>query len=114
MRQRYYFGIEDLLRARGDDPAFAFAGKSPDAFATALQQALREPSLFHRWRAAQPDPDAVDDTLGACDPAAAVDAQQADLHTDVEIVTSLPHAVLKHRLALLVGRHWTLRDVRAA
>lgn len=114
MKQRYYLAIDDIEHARGSDPAFAFAGKSPDAFADALQRALREPSLFLRWKAAQPDPDAVDDSLGACDPAAAVRATQADLRTDAEVVTVLPHAVLKHRLALLIGKHWTLRDVRGA
>ncbi len=29
-------------------------------------------------------------------------------------MTVLPHAVLKHRLGLLIGSHWTLRDVHTA
>jgi hypothetical protein len=56
----------------------------------------------------------VDPALGVSDPTATVTATQSDLHTDVEVVTSLPHAILKHRLTLLIGRNWTLRDVRAA
>ena len=62
----------------------------------------------------QPDPDAIDPALGASDPSATVAAEQHDLHTDVQVVTSLPHVILKHRLDLLIGKHWTLRDVRAA
>ena len=45
---------------------------------------------------------------------AVVEAHQSDLHCDVKITTSLPHAVLKHRLGLLIGANWTLRDVSAA
>ena len=45
---------------------------------------------------------------------AVVEAHQADLHCDVKITTVLPHAVLKHRLGLLIGANWTLRDVSAA
>ena len=30
------------------------------------------------------------------------------------ITTTLPHSIIKHRLGLLIGRHWTLRDVTAA
>jgi hypothetical protein len=62
----------------------------------------------------QPDPDAIDPALGVNDPAATVTAEQHDLHTDVQVVTSLPHAILRHRLGLLIGKHWTLRDVKAA
>jgi len=62
----------------------------------------------------QPDPDAVDPGLGANDPNATVRATQSNLHTDVEVTTSLPHSLLKHRLGLLIGPHWSLHDVRAA
>jgi hypothetical protein len=112
--QRYFLSIDDLARARGEVGALSFSGSSPDTFAVMLQDALRTPALFERWRARQDDPDAVDPALGAHDPAATVSARQSDLHCNVEVVTSLPHAVLKHRLGLLIGRHWTLRDVKAA
>jgi len=113
-RQRYFLSIDDLSRARGSIDALTFQGNSPESFASQLQAALREPTLWNRWRAMQPDPDAIDAALGATDPAASVSAHQADLHCDAEVVTSLPHAILKHRLALLVGSHWRLRDVKAA
>ncbi len=112
--QRYYLSIDDLKQARGENPELSFSGVSPESFASALQEALRTPSLWQRWKALQAEPDEVDDSLGGADPAATVSARQADLHTDIEVVTSLPHAVLKHRLDLLIGRIWKLRDVAAA
>ena len=113
-RNRYYLSIADLPHARGSDPRFAYAGAGPGDFAAALQQALRDDGLFQRWRAAQPDPDAVDDSLGLTDPQAGVSAKVADLHTDVELETSLPMSVVRQRLYLLIGAAWTLRDMRAA
>ena len=113
-RQSFYIGIADLAAARGKIDALSFTGNSAEAFAAALQAALREPGLWERWKAMQPDPDGVDPALGAIDAQATVSAQQSDLHCDVQIVTALPHAVLKHRLGLLIGSHWTLRDVHAA
>ena len=111
--QRYMFVIDDLPRARGESQELSFNGDSPESFAALLQQALREPTLWQRWLAMQPDPDAVDPMLGANDPNATVEAHQSDIHVSVDVRTSLPHAVLQHRLTLLVGRHWTLRDVSA-
>jgi hypothetical protein len=113
-RQCFYIIIPDLAQARGKIETLSFTGTTADAFAAQLQAALREPSLWLRWKAMQPDPDAVDPTLGANDPQAIVAAQQADLHCDAQITTSLPHVVLKHRLGLLIGSQWTLRDVSAA
>ena len=112
--QRFFLGIDDLSRARGKDAALSFHGDSPEAFASALQSALREPALFERWRALQADPDAIDPALGATDAAATVAAKQSDLHADVTVTTRLPHAILRHRLNLLAGSHWTLRDVKSA
>jgi hypothetical protein len=112
--QRYYLNIDDLSRARGPIAELSFEGTSQDAFAAVLQAALRGSGLFERWRALQPDPDAVDPALGATDASAAVSAKQSDLRTDVVVTTSLPHAILRHRLNLLAGSHWTLRDVKAA
>lgn len=113
-RNHYYMSIADLAHARGDDPRFAWDGASPEGFAAELQQSLRDDGLFQRWRAAQPDPDAVDVSLGATDPAAQVNAQLSDLHTEVDLVTDLPMSVVRHRLYLLVGSAWQLRDMRAA
>ena len=112
--QRYFISIGDLSQARGEYAELSFHGISPDSFASTLQSALREPALWRRWKALQPDPDAVDPTLGANDAGAEVSAEQSDLHTEVEVVTTLPHAVVKHRLNLLAGRVWKLHDVRPA
>ncbi len=113
-RNRYYLSIADLAHARGADERFAYSGAGPNDFASALQSALRTDDLFVRWRAAQPDPEVVDESLRASDPAASVKASVADLHTDVELDTDLPMSVVRHRLYLLIGAAWTLRDVRAA
>ena len=113
-RNHYYLSIADLAHARGADPRFAFDGAGPNDFAAALQQALRDDGLYQRWRVAQPDPDAVDMALAATDPEAQVDAKVVDLHTEVDLVTSLPMIVVRHRLYLLIGAAWQLRDLRAA
>ncbi len=110
-QQRYYLSIDDLATARGEHQELSFQGNSPESFAATLQSALREPTLWKRWKAMQADPDAVDPALGASDPQAAVSTKQSDMHTDVTVTTSLPHAVLRHRLTLLVGSHWRLHDV---
>ena len=112
--QRYYLSINDLARARGSINELSFNGNSPESFAALLQSALREPTLWQRWRAMQADPEAIDPSLGVSDPAATVKATQSDLHCDVQVTTALPHSILKHRLGLLIGSNWTLRDVKAA
>lgn len=111
--QRFMFSIDDLPKARGESHELSFHGDSAESFAAMLQQTLREPSLWQRWKAMQPDPDAVDSALGANDPAATVEAHQSDVHVSVEVKSSLPHAIIKHRMTLLIGKHWTLRDVSA-
>lgn len=112
--QRYYLHVEDFARARGADAATSFGGSAGPAFAAALLAALREPGLFAHWRAHQPDPDAIDASLGALDRDAAVRVTPAETGHggDIEVTTALPHAVLRHRMNLLVGPHWTLRDVK--
>lgn len=112
--QRYLFSIDDLPKARGESHELSFQGGSAESFAALLQEALRGPGLWQRWRAMQPDPDAIDPALGHGDPAATVEAHQSDLHVNVEVVSSLPHAIIKHAMTLLIGTHWTLRDVSAA
>ena len=109
----YYFSIDELKSARGENAELAFNGHSPEALAEILQKALRDPDLWERWRATQPEPDEIDPSTGATDPNAVVTAEQSDLHTDVEVLTTLPHAIIKHRLTLLVGRNWKLHDVCA-
>jgi hypothetical protein len=78
-----------------------------------LQQALRGSELFESWRALQEDPDAIDASLGATDADASVRGEQRTLAIDLVASTSLPGSVFKHRLRLLAGRGWELRDVTA-
>jgi hypothetical protein len=111
--QRYYIVVDNLAKARGPVGELSFTGESPDDFAAQLQRALREPALFQQWKALQPDPDAIDDSMGSNDSAATVTAKQHDLRCDVTVTTKLPHSIVKHRLSLLIGRNWTLRDVTA-
>ena len=112
--QRFYLSINNLATARGPDPKLAFQGSSPQSFAAALQEALRQPILFQRWKATQPDPDKVDPTLAPVDPDATVTAELQDIKTNVQVVTTLTHFILRHRLFILIGPNWQLHDVVAA
>lgn len=113
--QRFYLTVSNLATARGPDADLSFQGSSPQSFANALQHALREPILFRRWKARQPDPDDVDPSLAPVDASATVTATLTDdMRTEVQVVTSLTHFVLRHRLFILIGPHWQLHDVVAA
>lgn len=113
MRTRYYLRLPDPAKARGSEPTLAFHSEGAEGLAGELQRALREPRLFERWRALQEDPDAVDPGMGVVDPEATVTGQQQDLAIELVAATSLPGAVFKHRLRLLAGSGWQLRDVTA-
>ena len=76
MATRYYIRLPDAKRARGSDASLSFTAVSAEGFAEQLQAALREGSLFERWKAQQDDPDAVDPALGATDPDAVVRGEQ--------------------------------------
>jgi predicted dehydrogenase len=112
-KTRYYLRLPEPAQARGDDPALAFHSTSAEGFAAEFQDALRTSSLFARWQATLEDPDDADGALAAIDPDAVVTGRQSDLHVDLVATTSLPGAVFKHRLRLLAGSHWQLRDVTA-
>ncbi|WP_329741683.1 hypothetical protein [Dyella sp. A6] len=113
-RNHYYLSVANLAHARGSEPSLSYDGAGPGDFAAALQESLRSPILFERWRALQPDPAEIDPALGATDAQAEVRAQVADLHVDVDVVTSLPMSLLRQRLNWLIGADWQLHDVRAA
>ena len=113
MPTRYYLSLPDPEAARGSDAAFAFSAHGADEFAAQLQEALRRDGLFRQWRDAQEDPDAVDEKLGAIDPHATVSGSQDHLRIDLVATTSIPGNVFKHRLRLLAGGGWQLRDVTA-
>ena len=114
MPTRYFISLPDGAAARGGDPAFSFTAHGAEEFAHQLQSALRSTDLFDRWRAAQDEPDDVDAGLGAVDPSATVTGRQDDLHIDLVLITALPGDVVRHRLRLLAGSGWQLRDVTAA
>jgi hypothetical protein len=114
IRSHYYLSIADLTQARGPEPSLSYDGVGPDGFAAALQNAVRTPELFERWRAMQDDPDEVDPALGITDPAATVSARVSDLRIDVDLITDLPMSIVRQRLNLLIGPHWQLRDMRKA
>jgi hypothetical protein len=109
---RFVIRLPDPARARGPEPALAFRAQGADAFAAELEAALRGDALFEAWRARQDEPDEVDPALGATDPAARVSGRQRDLVIDLEADTVLAGGVLRHRLGLLAGHGWELRDVR--
>lgn len=113
MTIRYHIRLPDPARARASG-TYPFQAQGAEGLAAELQDALRGDGLFTRWRDAQEDPDAVDPALGVTDPAAVVTGEQHDLHIDLTATTSLPGAVFKHRLALLAGNAWELRNVTAA
>ncbi|MCB1553470.1 MAG: hypothetical protein KDJ14_06640 [Xanthomonadales bacterium] len=108
---RYFLRLSDPALARGEHPELSFRAVSADGFSEELQHALRDNTLFQRWRAMQPDPDAVADELGATDPNAKVDGSQSHLAIDLVATTSLPARLVTQRLRWLAGSHWTMRDV---
>ncbi len=114
MATRYYIRLPDGSRARGTTPSLSFTAQGADGFAEQLQDALREPGLFERWRLLQDEPDEVDPSLGVTDPGAVVQGEQNDLHIELRVTTTIPGQVLKQRLRLLAGSAWELRDVTAA
>jgi hypothetical protein len=114
MPTRFHLRLPDPANARGPDPEFAFRSNGAEGLAAELQDALRGPALFERWRLRQDDPESIDPGMGAVDPAARVTGEQHDLGIELVVVTALPGDVFKHRLRLLAGSHWQLRDVSAA
>jgi len=98
--------------ARGNDPELSFKSHGASGFAEELQDALRSTTLFEKWRAKQPDPDAVESQWGDIDPEAAVTGEQKDLRVNLTVITKIKSDVFKQRLRLLAGNHWEMRDVR--
>lgn len=113
MATRFYITLPDPDLARGKN-GFGFHSHGATGFAQELQDALRGDTLYQKWRNQLDDPDSVDPMLGAVDPAATVTGEQRDLHIDLVATTVLKGEVMKHRMSLLAGSHWQLRDVTAA
>ncbi|WP_036139332.1 hypothetical protein [Luteibacter sp. 9135] len=108
----YYLSVKDMSRAKGPDPELSFQGIGPDKLAADIAAAMRGDDLFQRWRAKQPEPDEVDPSLGAADGAASASGELSNDRTDIQLTTSLPMRLVKHRLNLLIGSSWELRDTR--
>ncbi len=109
---RYFLTLPDPALARGTEPLLSFSANSAEGLAEQLEAALRTPVLFERWRAMQPDPEAVDPALGEVDRDARVEGKQRSLAIDLEVETSLTGTIVRTRLRWLAGSHWQLRDVR--
>ncbi|MGY0504900.1 hypothetical protein [Luteimonas sp. e5] len=112
MATRYFISLPEPEKARGE-PGLGFTSHGAEGFAEELQDALRTGGVFQKWLAMQDDPDDIDPKLAVNDPQAEVVGRMDDLHIDLEVLTSLPGDVLKHRLRLLAGSNWRLHDVRA-
>lgn len=108
----YFLSVKDMAKAKGPDPELSFEGIGPDKLAADIAAAMRGDALFQRWRAKQPDPDEVDPSLGVTDAGAAAKGELSNDRTDVQLTTSLPMRIVKHRLNLLIGSSWELRDTR--
>ena len=113
MATRYYITLPDGAKARGSDPSLAFHAHSAEGFAEELQNALTGDALFERWRVMQDDPDEVDPSLAAVDPDTTVVGEQDHMRINLVVLSRIPGTVLKHRLRLLAGQAWELRDVTA-
>lgn len=107
----YRIHLPDPQRARGSDPLLSFKSVGAESFAEELEAALGHAVLFERWRSRQDEPDEVDPALGVVDPGARVTGRQREKRVELDVVTSIPGEVLRHRLRLLAGSHWELRDV---
>lgn len=110
---RYYLTLPDPEKARAAGQ-FGFRSHGAAGFAEELQDALRTGGVFQKWLATQEEPDDVDPALAATDPDAVVTGSMDNLQIDLQAVTRLSGDVLKHRLRLLAGPHWQLRDVTAS
>ena len=112
MSTRYLIRVPDTDKARASGD-YALRAQGPEGIAEEVQAALRSDALFARWRDAQVEPDEVDPALGIVDPTARVTGEQRDLGIDLTGVDSISSPIRKHRLRLLAGGAWELRDVRA-
>lgn len=108
----YFLSVKDMSKARGPDPDLAFEGIGPEKLAADIADAMRSDNLFQRWRAKQPEPDEVDASLGVTDASASATGELSNDRTDVKLTTSLSMRIVKHRLNLLIGNSWELRDTR--
>jgi len=108
---RYHLHLPTSDAVRGVDRQFAFRSVGAPGLADELQAALRSDLLFERWRVNQPDPDNVDSQLGVVDETATVRGEARNLGVDLIVDTTLDGKTLSHRMRLLAGQQWQMRDV---
>lgn len=113
MASRFYLTIPDTKKLADAGP-LAFRSRGAQGLAEELEAALRTDVLFKRWAATQDDPEDIDSNLSCTDPSATVTGEQHDLHVDLIATTSLTGDAIRHRLSLLAGHAWQLKDVTHA
>ena len=111
---KFYITLPEPGRARGELPALSFSGHSAESFAEQLRYALADRAYSRAWLATLDEDDAerVDPALLAVDAAAGVTGTQRDLAIELVADTRINGSAFKHRMRLLAGAHWQLRDVR--
>jgi len=107
----YHIRIPDTSRL-DEAGRYALQSRGPEGIAEEIQHALSGTALFERWRQDQDEPDEVDPAFGVTDARATASGRQRNLGVDLVVETSIPGDVLRHRLGLLAGSAWQLRDVR--
>ncbi|OOD02520.1 hypothetical protein, partial [Stenotrophomonas maltophilia] len=95
--------LPDPSKARGNDPDLSFHSQGILQLFGETGGALRSGTLFERWKAKQPDPDAVEPQWGVTDPDATVTGEQKDLRINLVATTRIDSDVFKQRLRLLAG-----------
>ncbi len=111
---KFYITLPDPGRARGELPALSFSAHGAEALAEQLRHALADRAYSQAWLATL-DEDAaehVDPALLAVDAAATVTGVQRDLAIELVADTRINGTAFKHRMRLLAGAQWQLRDVR--
>lgn len=114
MKTRYFITLPDTEKLAGDGDSLRFASRGAEGIAAELQAALREGGVFAAWLRGQDNPDDIDPRLAENDPAATVEGQLEDLSIKLVVTTTLNGEAFRHRMRLLAGNHWQLRDVTAA
>ncbi len=111
---KFYISLPEPEHARGALPALSFSAHGADAFAEQLRHALADRAYPQAWLATLDEDDAehVDPALLAVDAEARVSGSQKGLAIELVADSRINGSAFKHRMRLLAGSHWQLRDVR--
>ena len=110
---KFFISLPNPELARGNNPELSFSAHGAEALAEQLQNALSNPAYSQAWLSSLHEDDAehIDAQLLAIDADAKVSGAQKDLGIDLIVDTKLNGSAFKHRLRLLAGSHWLLKDV---